>query len=153
DDRRTSREVTTDDTDIDSVQERYAYDGSDLALVFNSSNQITDRFLTGPDGQVLADDKGNDGVEWYLNDHQGSVRKVINGSSTTTYDYDAFGNTTSTAVPERFGYTGQERDAETQLYYYGARYVDTLVGGFINQDPAKWGSNLYAYVGNNPVNL
>jgi RHS repeat-associated protein len=36
---------------------------------------------------------------------------------------------------DRFQYTGQEYDAETDLYYYGARYYDAGVGRFTTQDP------------------
>jgi RHS repeat-associated protein len=56
---------------------------------------------------------------------------------------------------DRFQYTGQEYDTETQLYYYGARYYDAGVGRFTTQDPLGTidGTNLYTHVRNNPVNL
>jgi type VI secretion system secreted protein VgrG len=41
------------------------------------------------------------------------------------------------------------------LYYMRARYYDPEVGRFINKDPIGylgWDINLFAYVGNNPVN-
>ncbi|HEX8520998.1 MAG TPA: RHS repeat-associated core domain-containing protein, partial [Tepidisphaeraceae bacterium] len=56
---------------------------------------------------------------------------------------------------ERFMYTGQEHDVETDLTYMNARYYDPAVGRFINQDPIgfKGGfNNLYSYVGNNTIN-
>jgi RHS repeat-associated protein len=51
-------------------------------------------------------------------------------------------------------FTGREWDAETGLYYYRARYYDAKLGRFVSEDPIgfKGGSNLYAYVGNSPVN-
>ena len=54
--------------------------------------------------------------------------------------------------------TGQERDAESGLDYFGARYVSSAQGRFTSPDasnlgvdfylPQTW--NRYAYVGNNP---
>lgn len=45
--------------------------------------------------------------------------------------YDSFGQVTSETDPSldfRFGYTGRERDEETGLLYYRARYYDPAVG-------------------------
>lgn len=51
-------------------------------------------------------------------------------------------------------YSGRERDA-TGLYYYGQRYYAPWLLRWISADPAGAvdGLNLYAMVGNNPVNL
>src|ERR1700712_1674290 len=40
------------------------------------------------------------------------------------------------------------------LYYYKARFYDPAIGRFLQTDPAgtQDDPNLYAYVGNNPVN-
>jgi RHS repeat-associated protein len=54
-----------------------------------------------------------------------------------------------------FTFTGTEYDAETGLYYYRARYYDASTGRFISKDPigfAGGDTNLYRYVGNNPIN-
>ena len=51
-------------------------------------------------------------------------------------------------------FTGRERDPDTGLYYYRARYYDPAIGRFLSEDPAGFGGgdvNLYAYVGNNPL--
>jgi RHS repeat-associated protein len=44
-------------------------------------------------------------------------------------------------------FTGKERDAETGLYYYGARYLDSKTGRWLSTDPA-----LGEYVPGAPVN-
>jgi RHS repeat-associated protein len=46
-------------------------------------------------------------------------------------------------------------DWETGLSYYGHRYYSAALGRWINEDPIEedGGSNLYAFVGNNPINL
>jgi RHS repeat-associated protein len=58
-------------------------------------------------------------------------------------------------------FTGKERDAETGLDYFGARYFSGAQGRFTSpdkpfldqhpEDPQSW--NLYAYVRNNPLKL
>ena len=55
----------------------------------------------------------------------------------------------------RFGYTGQARIAELGLYDYKARAYSPTLGRFLETDPigAQDDTNLYAYVGNDPVNL
>ena len=52
------------------------------------------------------------------------------------------------------GFTGREWDAETQLYFYRARYYDPQLGRFLSEDPIglAGGINPYVYAGNDPVN-
>ena len=62
------------------------------------------------------------------------------------------------SVDPTHGFTGQELDPESGLYYYGARYYDSDIGRFISpdsliQEPLNPQSlNRYSYVINNPVN-
>ena len=58
------------------------------------------------------------------------------------------------AVYNPHQYTGRQYDAESGLYHYRARAYSPDIGRFMQQDPAGMvdGPNLYAYVGNNPVN-
>jgi RHS repeat-associated protein len=95
-------------------------------------------------------------VLWPLTDHLGTVRDVINsqGQVRNHLAYDAFGKVvseTNAAVDFLFGYTGRERDEETGLHYYRARYYDPAVGRFVSEDPIGFeagDANLYRYVGN-----
>jgi RHS repeat-associated protein len=62
----------------------------------------------------------------------------------------------SASVPGTFGYTAQRFDPETNgLYYYRARHYSPAWGRFLQADPIGYGggSNLYAYVNNDPLNL
>ncbi|HPD56937.1 MAG TPA: RHS repeat-associated core domain-containing protein [Smithellaceae bacterium] len=80
------------------------------------------------------------------------------GNVVQKYEYDSFGNMQPTHrwIKQPYTYTAREFDPETGLYYYRARYYDAKAGRFITRDPIGFDGgdvNLYAYVGNNPVNL
>jgi len=54
-----------------------------------------------------------------------------------------------------YAFTAKKYDPETGLYFYRARYYDPTQGRFLTKDPIGFAGgdvNLYAYVGNNPVN-
>jgi len=48
-------------------------------------------------------------------------------------------------------YTGQEKEDDLDLYYYGARYYFPEAGRFLQRDPANVYWNPYSYVGNDPI--
>ena len=69
------------------------------------------------------------------------------------YEYEVFGairNETGTSDNTR-KFTGKEFDADSNLYYYGARYYDPYIGRFTQRDPAGDGVNWYVYTRNNPL--
>ncbi len=79
----------------------------------------------------------------------GADGKIENG-----YEYDSFGNLlrSSTTVPNRILYGGQQYDPATGQYYLRARYYNPVVGRFLQEDSYHGdGLNLYAYCSNNPV--
>jgi RHS repeat-associated protein len=95
---------------------------------------------------------------YYETDALGSVTSLTNtsGALAQTYTFDSFGNTTNSSgsVTNFFRYAGREFDAETNLYYDRARYLDPTAGRFISEDPFKEvirGLDFYVYVRNNPV--
>ena len=51
-------------------------------------------------------------------------------------------------------YTGKELDDETELGYWGARYLDLMLGMWISIDPKRQFNSPYPYAGNgvNPLN-
>jgi RHS repeat-associated protein len=73
------------------------------------------------------------------------------GNLVETDRYDSFGNSAGSGRT-RYGYTGRERDHDTGLMYYRARWYDPQVGRFISEDPIGFRGgelDLYVYVRNN----
>jgi RHS repeat-associated protein len=83
----------------------------------------------------------------------------LNKAVVNKYAYDPFGKITGQveAVPQPFKFAGQHgvMTEPNGFNYMKARYYDPNVGRFISEDPIGFEGgnvNLYAYVGNNPVN-
>jgi RHS repeat-associated protein len=99
---------------------------------------------------------------YYIKDHLGSIRSVINESGTVveSNDYYPFGlkmpgRSYVSGTPSRNLFTGKERDDETGWDYFGARYYDPAIGRFLSVDPmASKAPDItpYHYTHNNPVN-
>ena len=71
---------------------------------------------------------------------------------TTSFHSDKNGSVAETSR-KRYRYTGKERDDETGLYYFGARYYAPWLGRWTACDPAGFvdGTNRYAYTRNAPL--
>ncbi|MEO6935532.1 MAG: RHS repeat-associated core domain-containing protein [Collimonas sp.] len=100
-------------------------------------------------------------IRYQISNHLGSsCLELDQQAQIISYEeYSPFGSTTYQAVrgqtdsPKRYRYAGKERDEENGFTYYGARYCASWLARWINPDPAGMvdGSNLYAYVRNNPL--
>jgi RHS repeat-associated protein len=84
---------------------------------------------------------------------------AADGSVAATYDYDPFGNLTASSGPAAnvnpFRFSTKYFDSETGLYNFGYRFYSPAQGRFITRDPSgefNGGANLYAFVGNDPLN-
>jgi RHS repeat-associated protein len=80
------------------------------------------------------------------------------GAIVSYEEYYPYGGTSYQAVrgrteTKRYRYAGKERDEESGLYDFGARYYACWLGRWINCDPAGLvdGPNLYRFVGGNPI--
>ncbi len=101
---------------------------------------------------------------YQYSNHLGSSAMELDGTaSIISYEeYHPFGttaykakNNAITAVAKRYRFTGKEKDEESGLYYYGARFYACWLGRWTACDPAGRvdGANLYVYTRNNPVIL
>jgi RHS repeat-associated protein len=98
----------------------------------------------------------------YTNHLGSAVLELDDLAAIVSYEeYFAYGSTAYQAVrsqtetAKRYRYCGKERDTETDLYYYGARYYASWLGRWISADPAELsdGVNRYAYCRGNPIAL
>ncbi len=100
--------------------------------------------------EALTDSTGTP-VERYVYDSYGEPT-VLNGSY-GALPANAWG-TPHSAVTNFYLFTGRELDEETGLYFYRARYYDSVKGRFLQRDPLGYvnGMDLYEFVKDNPVN-
>jgi RHS repeat-associated protein len=142
---------TTGSTTNSSFNEYYFFGGARIARRDSSSN-----------------------VYYYLVDQLDSSRviaQVLSGQSTATLCYDAdfepYGgeHAYTNTCTQNYKFTGKERDTETGLDNFGARYYASTTGRFMTPDwalrplavpYASFGDpqtlNLYTYVENSPLN-
>lgn len=108
--------------------------------------------------------------QWPYPDRNGNTSVVTggtNGGATLLeyYRYDAFGQPTiydpsndsirsTTAIANRFLFTGREWNPEFNFYEYRARAYSPSLGRFMSEDPKGFEAgdyNLFRYVGNDPL--
>jgi RHS repeat-associated protein len=136
---------------------RFAYDGLDMIAEYDTFGAVQSRhvFGSGADEPLVRYDAAGTRT-WYSADERGSITALSNdaGTVTTINRYDEYGKPQSTNSG-RFQYTGQMWLPELAAYYYKARIYSPTLGRFLQTDPVGYGAgaNLYAYVGNDPVNL
>jgi RHS repeat-associated protein len=115
-------------------------------------------------GQRIARQDSSGNRDYYFADHLGTARVVTNASGAVLDDSDfcPFGrqcNIVSSSSGNTYKFTGKERDSESGLDYFGARYDSSQYGRFMTPDPLggqlanPQSLNRYAYVRNNPMSL
>ena len=139
---------------------RFLYNGDDSWADLDAGNAVTARYLHGSRvDELLARQHASDGRGWYLTDHLGTVRSVVDGEGARAahVDYSVYGeaieNPTSGALG-RFLYAGREYDEGVGLHFFRERYYSSRMGRFINEDPIGFLSgemNIYRYVLNAPT--
>lgn len=111
-------------------------------------------------GGILAAMQASDGSVYYYHfDKTGNTLAMTDaaGNVVNAYRYEPFGKvmTHTGAVRNPFTYVGAfgVMDEGDGIYYMKNRYYDANTGKFMQKDPIGFagGINLYAYVGNNPV--
>lgn len=168
--RRIEKEVTKGST---ISRKSYIYNGDNILLEYNTSGAIpveSAKYIgSGSIDDNLMTVRNGKGF-FYHKDHLGSIGAITNeaGEIVQSSQYSSFGKILSIKDKERrelgfakaldqpFYYTGREWDNEIELYYYRARSYDPVTGRWMQKDPigfAGGDTNLYRYVGNNPVNF
>ena len=166
------------------VPTTYTYDGQDnrvakstvngstIVYVYDAFNQLAAEYSTAPSSSSCQ--------TCYLSwDHLGSTRMVTdqNAQVVSRHDYLPFGDELTSGYagrPNPWGgnenvnqkFTGKERDSESGLDYFGARYYGSALGRFTSPDwsegaiPIPYADlhnpqslNLYTYVQNNPLSV
>ena len=107
-------------------------------------------------GTTFNDDISEE-IHYTLDDHLGSsnARLDDSGSIIDRQEFYPFGDTSlRTYSKKRYQYVGKEKDAESGLIYYGARYYAAWTCRFISVDPlAAQYAHLtsYNYASNSPI--
>ncbi|MGC2743574.1 MAG: RHS repeat-associated core domain-containing protein, partial [Candidatus Angelobacter sp.] len=164
----------------------YTYDGNgERVLKFNTSTGAAVKRYWSIGGNTLAEGDGSGSlsaeyiyfggkriaridlpantVHYYLSDHLDSTSIIASAAGTVEEesDYYPFGTeVVVTAGPNSRKFTGKERDTESGLDNFGARYYGSALGRFVSADPVmimrqrmfdpqQW--NMYAYARNNPL--
>ena len=158
-------------SDGSTITYTYGADGTKLRTVhkIGSTTTTTDYcgnviYENGTQKLLLTEEgyinlAGTQQYHYYLKDHQGNNRVVINQSGTVeeTNHYYPFGGvfgTTGNTQP--YKYNGKEFDNKKGLnwYDYGARHYDAVLGRFITVDALydkHFKVSPYVYCGNEPV--
>lgn len=157
----------------------YQYDGEGHRVTKYAVG-VTTVFVYNAFGQLIAEYGSSSepaDTKYLTADHLGSTRVITDDAQATKarYDYLPFGGEIPAGVAGRtteMGYTsvadsttqrfsGKERDAESNLDYFGARYFSGAQGRFTSPDPLlnsgrpgnpqTW--NRYSYALNNPLRI
>ena len=158
-------------SDGSTIAYTYGADGTKLKTVHKTGSTTTttdycgnvvyengvQKLLLTDEGYVtLSDSK----YHYYLKDHQGNNRVVINQSGTVeeTNHYYPFGGVfANTGNTQPYKYNGKEFDGKkgVNLYDYGARHYDAALGRFTTVDSLAekhYSESLYTYCYSNPIN-
>lgn len=137
------------------------------AITLTSGVADDPRQLLASSAHRLLLDENLEARSWYHHNHIGSIVAASNDDGEvwqrTEYYPEGQIRWASAEGVENYGYVGKEHDA-TGLVYFGARYLDPVIGRWINPDPTfatvddgfidrrEEATNPYAYGLANPIN-
>ena len=136
------------------------------------SGNLVESYIFFGGQRIARRDASTKHVHFYFSDHLGTHGVVENATGTVCeqdIDYYPYGGAendycSSTSVPQNYKFTGKERDTESGLDNFGARYNASSLGRFMTPDwsaktePIPYSRldspqslDLYSYVLNNPL--
>ena len=170
---------------VGSTTDIYLYDGDGQRV--KKTTPAVSLYWYGATGNVLDETSGNgtlvseyiffngtrvarrdadNTVKYYFADDLGSASVITNDHGAMTpplaeSDYYPYGGEIpiTSGDPNHYKFTGKERDSESGLDNFGARYDASSLGRFMSPDPLGGHNedpqtlNRYAYVRNNPLSL
>jgi RHS repeat-associated protein len=156
------------------------FNGMNSKHIFVGETRIATKVVYA-DGSFITDAE-KQRQYYYHSDHLGSAQLVTDykGDEYERFEYTPYGEVwiekaaAASALDVPYRFTGKERDKETGLYYYGARYLDPRESRWLSVDPAMGdyvpspgqeagklpgmggvfntvNLHVYHYAGNNPV--
>ena len=95
-------------------------------------------------------------ARYYFGDNLGSTRRLRNASKTSLgqYEYQPYGEMyAETGATPKYKFAGMYYSSDLGTYYTLNRYYNPTLARWTTRDPSGMddGTNVYAYVGNNPV--
>jgi RHS repeat-associated protein len=174
--RRIRKTVSTNNGHKWSVvtDTKFIYDGWNCVIEANATDAVQRRYMWGLDlsgseqgaggvGGLLAvqDVSGTNGVNFVAFDGNGNVAALVrakDGTVSASYEYGPFGEVLrlsgSMARVNPIRFSTKYQDDESDLLYYAYRYYNPSTGRWLSRDPIneRGGRNLYATLGNNPLN-
>mgnify|MGYP001591386205 CR=1 FL=1 len=143
-------------TPVEEIESHHLFEGEqrvllvDDVIVTNKTHADGSAHKTGPI------------YRYQYSNHLGSVcLEIDDQAEIISYEeYHPYGTSAYRAMksgieasPKRYRYTGMEKDEESGLCYYGARYYAAWLGRWMSADPSgpTDGPNLYEYGRGNPV--
>jgi len=143
-------------TYIDGLIE-YREDQDGKIQSINHVMDDTKRIATIRDGHDFGDTTPK--IKYNFDDHLGSSNILVDDSGTLVNqeEYYPFGETSfGSYAKKRYRFCGKEKDEESGMYYYGARYYSPWLCRFISVDPLAGDYPFYTpyqYAGNQPINF
>ncbi len=152
----------------------YWYDPAGNIIEETNSSGSTNSQYVFFQGRRIARRDSSGNVYYYFDDQLGTAHYIVQaGSTTACYDAEFYpyggeritldgSNNPIDSCDSHYKFTGKERDSESGLDNFGARYDSSQYGRFMSPDPLfatvdrlidpqQW--NMYAYARNNPLSI
>jgi len=147
---------------VNGTRTDFLLSGAQKMAEYNASGALLRRFVWGPAGpdDIIAVIGVTGSItarrRFHHLDGLGSTVALTDSAGVVLerYAYTPFGVGESNTGSTPWRFTGRRLDPDTGLYHLRARDYAPLVGRFVQPDPIGMagGLNLYAYVGNDPLN-